>query len=1066
MSVIQNELINKSIRIKFSIPLISLAAGCCLIVLVFYIFLYNRELKQAMYDDINIAAMITEHEIDNLKANGRVAAIGIANNPTLISAVINNDFDAIQRLANTLVTIAQVDYCTILDSNGNVLTRTHEPGIYGDSLAHLPHVKQAFDGIISTCVAQGVTIDLGVYSGAPIFDDERNVAGIVSLGFKLSDPKFVNKLKALTMCEIGVFRNDERIATTIADTDDTYGLAKKTPEYVSGAVLKGESYTGRMNIVGQDAIVKYIPLFGADGEVVGMVGVGYYVTEDMNKILIFILSSIFITFIVITLCILLARFILRIVERHLSDMMNEVRKADETVRTVIEEKNMLANVKDIMNGLDVMIYVTEPNTNEILFMNESMKTHYRVEVEPVGKICYKILQKEQEERCSFCPCFRLDKEPDKEVVWNEHSSLTNRIYRNVDRYIKWPNGQMVHIQHSVDITELIAAKETAEMSNRSKGYFLAQMSHEIRTPMNAILGISEIQLLNRNLAYDAEEGFRKIYESGNLLLNIINDILDFSKIDAGKLEIVCERYDIPSLINDVVQLNRLRFLSKNISLIISLDENTPLELIGDELRIKQILYNLLSNAFKYTEAGEVELSVFSETERRGESAIIIFRVRDTGQGMTESQVSRIFDEYSRFNMETNRSISGTGLGMSITKRLLDMMNGEIHVESKPGEGSVFTVRMPQVRYGSDVCGAEVVKNLKEFNFRNVSLQKKSEIIHEHMPYGKVLVVDDVESNLLVAKGLLMPYGLHIETVTSGFEAIEKIENDKNYDIVFMDHMMPKMDGLKTTKILREMGYKHPIVALTANAVIGQEEMFLANGFDGFISKPVDSRELNYILIELIRNKKLNKVNEDAGSFQDADKAIGSDEIAAATVIDVKNAIAVIEEILPKINTEGADLELYTTTVHGLKSALANIGEMHLSNAAYKLEKAGNSGDAAVITADTNEFINALLALMEKIEQPKAKDKDGDGLLDISKNDLIILQDKLNAIRTACKEYIVIDAKTALADLKQKTWPYEINKMLNEISVYLIRGEFIKVEAVVDKANKILLSEKEKNELQV
>jgi len=195
------------------------------------------------------------------------------------------------------------------------------------------------------------------------------------------------------------------------------------------------------------------------------------------------------------------------------------------------------------------------------------------------------------------------------------------------------------------------------------------------------------------------------------------------------------------------------------------------------------------------------------------------------------------------------------LGMSITKHLITMMNGEIHVESKPGEGSVFTVRLPQMRRGTNVCGESSSKNLREFNFHDTSLERKSQIVHEQMPYGKVLVVDDVESNLFVAKGLLKPYGLQIETVNSGYDAIEKIQNDKIYDIIFMDHMMPKMDGIKTTEILREMGYKSPIVALTANAVIGQKEMFLSNGFDNFISKPIDSRELNHILTELIQNKK-------------------------------------------------------------------------------------------------------------------------------------------------------------------------------------------------------------------
>ena len=676
---------------------------------------------------------------------------------------------------------------------------------------------------------------------------------------------------------------------------------------------------------------------------------------------IYIFGELLMLLVILTACIFITRYI--------GNLMKKVHNAEETTHKVIEEKKTLANIKDIMNGLDVMIFVTDPKTNEILFMNESMKQHYGITGDPVGDICYRVLRRKQDKRCGFCPCFRLDKEPGKTVVWDEHGTITSCVYRRVDRYIKWPNGQTVHLQHSFDITELLAAKESAEMSNRAKGIFLAQVSHEIRTPMNVILGISEIQLLDESLSAKAEEGYRKIYESGSLLLNIINDILDFSKIDAGKLEIVCEEYNVPSLINDAVQLNRLRFETKPIIFNVNLDENTPHELIGDELRIKQIINNLLSNAFKYTEAGEVNFSVYTEVKKNDETVTLVFSVKDTGQGMTENQLSRLFDEYTRFNLETNRSIPGTGLGMSITKHLINLMNGEIHVESKQGEGSVFTARLPQMRCGTAVCGEESAKNLRGFNFHDTSLQKKSQIIHEQMPYGKVLVVDDVESNLIVAKGLLKPYGLQIETVNSGFNAIEKIQNDKIYDIIFMDHMMPKMDGLKTTKILREMGYISPIVALTANAVKGQKEMFLANGFDNFISKPIDSRELNHILIELIRNKKLQKDIEAAPVPHSANKVIGNRDLASAAAKDIKNAVTVLEDILPDINAEGAagtNLELFTTTVHGVKSALANIGERQLSDIALRLEQAGNNGDITVISKETPEFIITLGSLMEKI----------------------------------------------------------------------------------------------------
>ncbi|MCL2765752.1 MAG: ATP-binding protein, partial [Treponema sp.] len=376
--------------------------------------------------------------------------------------------------------------------------------------------------------------------------------------------------------------------------------------------------------------------------------------------------------------------------------------------------------------------------------------------------------------------------------------------------------------------QLEAAKEAVEQSSQAKSIFLSQMSHEIRTPMNAILGIAEIRLRNDTLCKDAENGFIKIYESGSLLLNIINDILDFSQIDAGKLEIIQKKYNVPDMINSVVQMNRLRFDSKPIEFKLSVDENIPVELIGDELRVKQILNNLLSNAYKYTNAGEIcfsiavavdaqaaraaniSTSLSSPTEGRykenDENVILAVKISDTGQGMNEAQLNSLYDAYSRFNLDVNSGIAGTGLGMNITKRLIGAMNGKINVESCVGKGTQFTVSLPQKRCGLEVCGSDIVKKLQSFSFYNELNFKKEKIIYKQISEGRVLIVDDININLLIAREMLQPYGLHIETADNGLEAVEKIKNDGNYDIVFMDHMMPVMDGLKATKILREAGY--------------------------------------------------------------------------------------------------------------------------------------------------------------------------------------------------------------------------------------------------------------------
>jgi len=398
--------------------------------------------------------------------------------------------------------------------------------------------------------------------------------------------------------------------------------------------------------------------------------------------------------------------------------------------------------------------------------------------------------------------------------------------------------------------KLIDANIKTEAANQSKSNFLATMSHEIRTPLNAILGITQIEMQNENLPDRHMAAYEKIHSSGINLLGIINDILDLTKIETGKMELTPFEYDVPSLINDAIQLNIVRIGSKPIEFKLSVDKNLPTKLYGDEIRIKQILNNLLSNAIKYTEKGQVHLSV--KHMIINDNIILVFSVSDTGQGMKEEDSKKIFDEYARFNMTANRSIEGTGLGLNIIKRIVEMMEGEINVESEFGKGSIFTVMIKQQLADDTPIGEELAQRLNNFTFTNKK-QNKLEITREMMPYGSVLVVDDVEINLYVACEILLSYKLEVEMADSGFAAIENIVNGKKYDVIFMDHMMPKMDGIETTKKLRELGYTGFIVALTANALVGNDKMFENNGFDGFIPKPIDINLLNTILNKFVRD---------------------------------------------------------------------------------------------------------------------------------------------------------------------------------------------------------------------
>ena len=605
-------------------------------------------------------------------------------------------------------------------------------------------------------------------------------------------------------------------------------------------------------------------------------------------------------------------------------------------------------------------------------------------------------------------------------------------------------------------------KEEADAANKAKSLFLSTMSHEIRTPMNAILGISEIQLQNESLSPSVKEALEKIYSSGDLLLSIINDILDLSKIEAGKLELIIDKYDIASMISDTTLLNIMRISSKPIDFELSVDENTPARLLGDELRIKQIFNNLLSNAFKYTPSGKVKLSIHPEKGKFEEEITLVIVVSDTGQGMTKEQVDRLFDEYSQFNKKANRKTEGTGLGMSITRNLIKIMNGTIKVESVPDKGSVFTVCLPQGKCDSDILGSDAAKNLDKFQMRNRDFLKKVQISREPMPYGNILIVDDVDANIYVAKGLMAPYELKIESSNSGFEAIDRIKNGEVYDIIFMDHMMPEMDGIEAVSHIRNAGYKDPIVALTANAVGDQADLFLQNGFDDFISKPIDIRHLNHILNKYVRDKQSEEVLKQARAQKKETHQSQKDEIRL-TIFENKNIEGVdilkgvkrfggneqiyievlatyaesVESMLYTVeNVTEETLDAYRIKVHGIKGTSYDVFAEKTAQDALDLENAAKSRDYSFIKSHNGDFVNNTRTLINNIkefladlssEKPKQKKEAPDN-------------DVLTELYSACIKYDMDGMDAAMAELEK--YQYDTGGDLVELlREYIDMGNF-------------------------
>ena len=386
------------------------------------------------------------------------------------------------------------------------------------------------------------------------------------------------------------------------------------------------------------------------------------------------------------------------------------------------------------------------------------------------------------------------------------------------------------------IEQLNIARDQADRANHAKSEFLSSMSHEIRTPLNAIVGFSQA-LQEEDLPEQAQEEVKDIVRASESLLELVNGILDISKIEANKIEIVDGEYNVYEILNDLTALAKARMGDKKLEFKTYFDQSIPQVLYGDSVRIKQIILNLLTNSIKYTKEGEVIFRVSSI--QNNEVCRLIVSVEDTGIGIKKESIDKLFTKFQRLDLEKNKTIEGTGLGLAITKKLVELMNGRIMVQSVYGKGSKFTVALDQKIIHKEVTQEEVKKEVTDEVF---DLSSK-----------KILIVDDNKLNLKVASRLIEKYKCEIETIESGFECLDKIKAGEHFDLILMDDMMPEMGGVETFHKLKEIdNFNIPVIALTANAISGMREKYLAEGFNDYLSKPIDKSELNKVL-QIIKN---------------------------------------------------------------------------------------------------------------------------------------------------------------------------------------------------------------------
>ena len=398
--------------------------------------------------------------------------------------------------------------------------------------------------------------------------------------------------------------------------------------------------------------------------------------------------------------------------------------------------------------------------------------------------------------------------------------------------------------------ELDKAREEAEAANKSKSAFLANMSHEIRTPINAVIGMNE--MIIRESSEEAVVGYAKNIESaGKNLLSIINDILDLSKIEAGKMEIINTEYSLIGLINDVVNMISFKCREKNLKLMINLEPTLPRRLLGDEVRIRQVIINILNNAVKYTNEGSVTLTVTGEKE--DDMVNLAVSVKDTGIGIKKEDIHNIFGKFNRVDLENNQSIEGTGLGLAITGGLLQAMNGHVHVESEYGEGTEFLIHVPQKIIDSQPVG-EYREGLTETTGKPEKYRESF-----HAPGAVILHVDDTKVNHSVMKSLLKKTGVKMDMAINGPDSIA-LAKEKKYDIILMDYRMPHMDGIEALQAIRNdeegQNKETPVICLTADAVSGARERYMSEGFTDYITKPVDAVLLEKILVKYLPSEKV------------------------------------------------------------------------------------------------------------------------------------------------------------------------------------------------------------------
>jgi signal transduction histidine kinase/CheY-like chemotaxis protein len=1096
-----------NVKKKIFIPMIVLTIGCCVAVLLSSIMLFNRELESAMQEKLDVAINVVEREFEAIKEQMLLAVIGMSADIEITEAIHAGDYGVLSELLYSSMQMMNLDYCILSDRDGIFVFRTTEPELYGDNAMHLPQYQKAYSGEIGAYIIQSITVQLGISALAPIYDEDGEIAAVLSVGRRLDTQYIPYKLKLLTGCEITIFSENERVSTTLKDEGGTHVLETTAHSHISERVLAGNVYNNRVKLFGRNMLVMYSPLYNAFDEAIGMVCVGYYTENEAAKMLEFVLNGILVMIMILGVCLIIAGFISSSIEERLNKMMDDVRIADDYTQILFNatpisctlwSKDLksincndetlkmlkLKNKEEFSRKFAEMAPAFQPSGENSVegskmrlikaFEEEYSRFEWMHELPggeplPCEITLVRVKHKDEYLVAGFMRDLREFKQTMDEVKKRDEqlrsvnnaaailldSSIDNfeeQLHSSVGMMAKAVKVDRVYIMkalydsdsmygtHLFEWSERISPKrptetkestsgsilpdwqetlargecinstvsempetvqpfmraagvlsvflapimvndkfwglvgfddhknerkfteneeavlrsgcllignaflhhemteglrtyaEEAQSANKAKSAFLANMSHEIRTPMNSIIGFSELALSGEsdNIPNKTIEYLSNIQNSAEGLLHIVNDILDISKIESGK--IVLEH--IPFCLTDVFaycqSITTPKAEAKGIKILMYAESEAQKKILGDPIKLRQVLMNLLSNAIKFTNHGTVKLltSVKNITPTK---QTINFEITDSGIGMTKEQIETIFDPFIQADDSITRKFGGTGLGLTITKKFIELMGGSLVVESMLDIGSKFTF---DLTFELSMDENEIAQ--QEFVFNENEIPNFD---------GEILICEDNTLNQEVICEHLSRVGLRTVVANNGKEGLNIIrkrleddENKKPFDLVLMDIHMPVMDGLDAASRMIALGLETPIVALTANIMSDAIELYRQNGMVDTVGKPFTAQELwkclmKYIIVQSYKNNKNNQNidSDEKSELLNEDTAMMRKMQTIFVTSNQTTYMKIVEAL------EEKDIKTAHRLAHSLKTNAGYIEEKRLRDAAESME---------------------------------------------------------------------------------------------------------------------------------